>query len=438
MRTVDVVGGAVANTFRSKARTTLTVLAIFVGAFTLTTTSALGAGINTFLSDTIGNFGASDVLNVNKPRDFGGPPGSGTQSDEPQVYDPTAVDTAGGSAAVTDSYMNADDFDTIASIDGVLSVEPDRTLGIDSIAVDGGTEYAISATQLIPGQELQLAAGTNPVYAAWQPQAALPVSFVDALGFESAEEAAGSIVTISLTDALGDTREVDVTITGVSEGSLSLGSSANALTVNEALALELETLAQTGLSDDLRGLYSNAFVMFDAAATDDEIAAIQEALTEAGFESSTLQQQLGVITAVIDGIVFVLNAFAVIALIAAAFGIINTLYMSVQERTREIGLMKAMGMGSGRVFSMFSLEAVFIGLLGSAIGVVIAMLAATALNGTLAEAILADLAGLQLFAFEPITVLVTIVAIMLIAFLAGTLPAIRAARQDPVTSLRYE
>ena len=66
-----------------------------------------------------------------------------------------------------------------------------------------------------------------------------------------------------------------------------------------------------------------------------------------------------------------LDAFAVIALIAAGFGIINTLLMSVQERTREIGLMKAMGLGGGRIFAMFSIEAIFIGFLGSAIGAAI-------------------------------------------------------------------
>ena len=85
----------------------------------------------------------------------------------------------------------------------------------------------------------------------------------------------------------------------------------------------------------------------------------------------------GMFKTVIDGIVLVLNAFAIIALLAASFGIVNTLLMSVQERTREIGLMKAMGMGSGKVFGLFSLEAAFIGFLGSAIGVGVAMLAGT-------------------------------------------------------------
>ena len=77
------------------------------------------------------------------------------------------------------------------------------------------------------------------------------------------------------------------------------------------------------------------------------MAALQDRLTDAGYDSTTVEEQLGSFKAVIDGIVLVLNAFAVIALLAASFGIVNTLLMSVQERTREIGLMKAMGMGSG-------------------------------------------------------------------------------------------
>ena len=55
------------------------------------------------------------------------------------------------------------------------------------------------------------------------------------------------------------------------------------------------------------------------------------------------------------------------------FGIINTLLKSVQERTREIGLMKAMGMGGRSIFSLFSAEAVIIGFLGSAIGSLVAI-----------------------------------------------------------------
>lgn len=158
----------------------------------------------------------------------------------------------------------------------------------------------------------------------------------------------------------------------------------------------------------------------------------------AGYTSTTVADQLGTFKSVIDAIVLVLNTFAIIALLAAGFGIVNTLLMSVQERTREIGLMKAMGMGSGKIFGLFSFEAVFIGFLGSAIGVGIGMIAGTLVGNALGSSLFADLSGLTLIAFDPASVAAIILIVMAIAPLAGTLPAARAARADPIESLRYE
>jgi putative ABC transport system permease protein len=166
--------------------------------------------------------------------------------------------------------------------------------------------------------------------------------------------------------------------------------------------------------------------------------ALKVSLDEAGYTGTTVADQLGTFKAVIDGIILVLNAFAVIALIAAGFGIINTLLMSVQERTREIGLMKAMGMGSGRIFALFSLEAVFIGLLGSALGAIVAMGVGSVISGVLANGLLSGLAGLQIVAFTPVSIIGVLVLVMGIAFVAAVLPASRAARQSPIDSLRYE
>ena len=177
---------------------------------------------------------------------------------------------------------------------------------------------------------------------------------------------------------------------------------------------------------------------FDPNATPAEIDALKKSISGAGMSGQTIADQLGLIQTVITGITGVLNAFAIVALLAAAFGIVNTLLMSVQERTREIGLMKAMGMSNRRVFALFSLEAAFIGFLGSAIGVLVAMLLGLALNGALAAGPLAGLAGLTLLIFEPASIVGVIVLIVVIAFLAGTLPARRAARKTPIDALRYE
>lgn len=100
--------------------------------------------------------------------------------------------------------------------------------------------------------------------------------------------------------------------------------------------------------------------------------------------------------------------------------------------------MKAMGMGSGKVFGLFSLEATVIGFLGSAIGAGIAVVVGSSLSSVLTDTLLADLPGLTLIAFDPASIAATILLVVVIAFLAGTLPAARAAKADPVESPRYE
>ena len=197
--------------------------------------------------------------------------------------------------------------------------------------------------------------------------------------------------------------------------------------------------AQTrGLPPIVTDVYQGASVRLEPGTTAADVERIKAELREHDMAGITLQDQLGAINSVINGLVWVLNGFAIIALIAAGFGIINTLLMSVQERTREIGLMKAMGMGAGRIFALFSAEAVFIGFLGSAIGSLLAIVAGNLISDVLARGPLSDLEGLRVMAFDPLQVLLVILLVMVLAFLAGTLPAAKAARQDPIEALRYE
>jgi putative ABC transport system permease protein len=97
-----------------------------------------------------------------------------------------------------------------------------------------------------------------------------------------------------------------------------------------------------------------------------------------------------------------------------------------------------MGMGGGRIYALFSLEAVFIGFLGSAIGAAVAIVIGSVVSGALSTTLLSALPGLNLLQFAPASVAVIILVVMGIAFLAGTLPARRASRQNPIDALRYE
>src|SRR5690606_30079728 len=134
----------------------------------------------------------------------------------------------------------------------------------------------------------------------------------------------------------------------------------------------------------------------------------------------------------------VLNGLAIIALIAAGVGISNTLLMRAPQGTREIGLVKALGMGGRRLFALFSAAAGLLGFLGSAIGSLLAIVAGNLSSDVLARGPLSDLEGLRVMAFDPLQVLLVILLVMVLAFLAGTLPAAKAARQDPIEALRYE
>ena len=89
MRTSSLISSAVQNSFRSKTRTLLTVLAVFIGAFTLTVTNGLGTGVGRFIDDTVAAIGADGVLTASKTSETA-PAGFG---DEPLEYDPDVVDT---------------------------------------------------------------------------------------------------------------------------------------------------------------------------------------------------------------------------------------------------------------------------------------------------------------------------------------------------------
>ena len=433
MKTLDLIGSAISNTFRSKTRTILTILSIFIGAFTLTITSGLGTGINAYIDDTVTGVGAADAMTVTRTNEGATDPFA--SGGDPQEYDPDAVSTGIPGMSVT--ALTPDDIETIEGIEGVEQVDPQRNITPDFIQYDDGTQLVASVGSLVAGQTTVLADGAEPDSDTTDLEVALPQAYVEPLGFDSDADAIGQTVTIGITDAMRTQHHIDATVVGVTEEALASPTGSSIL-INQAMTDALFDAQSTGIPADEADRYSSASVWFDPDATEEEIDTLKDRLADAGFTGTTIADQLGMITTVIDGIVLVLNAFAIIALLAAAFGIVNTLYMSVQERTREIGLMKAMGMGSGKVFGMFSLEATFIGFLGSAIGAAIAILAGTGISGLLSQTLLADLPGLTLIAFDPASIAVIILLVMAIAFLAGTLPAARAAKADPVDSLRYE
>ena len=133
-----------------------------------------------------------------------------------------------------------------------------------------------------------------------------------------------------------------------------------------------------------------------------------------------------------------LSAFGIIALVVAAIGIINTLLMAIHERTREIGVMKAVGATRSHIRLLFTTEGAALGFLGGAAGGLLALFLGQAINIIGARTFLSDFPGFQLSSFTWWLIPGVIALTTAISLLAGLYPANRAARLDPVEALRYE
>ena len=430
MSPVELTRSAIGNSVRSKTRTTLTVVAIFLGAFTLTLTSAVGTGVNRYIDTTLASIGAADVLTVTRA-----PAQSGSG---PVKYDPNKKIVQGDSGPGGNSgivALNPKDLTRIAAVPGVLSVQPTLTVQPDFVRYNSGTAYQASAGSITPGMNLELAAGHQPSGSSAAYQVAIPTTYVSPLGLGSAARAVGKTIGVAVTDARGHQSTVAATVIGVSRSGLLGGDS---ITPNEALTQRLYNLQSVGMTTADKQSYAEAAIRVSSTATGAQVAAIKTHLADRGYLGETVADRIGTFQTVINAVILILNGFAVIALLAAGFGIVNTLLMSVQERTREIGLMKAMGMSSRSVFGLFSLEAVFIGFLGSAVGIGLGLAAGAVADAVLGTGLLAGLPGLTLVGFDPVGLGTIALIVIGIALLAGTIPAVRAARQDPIQALSYE
>ncbi len=167
---------------------------------------------------------------------------------------------------------------------------------------------------------------------------------------------------------------------------------------------------------------------------------VRKRLTELGFGSFSIVDQLEQIKTVFLIIDSALGLLGGISLLVASFGIANTMIMSILERTREIGIMKAIGAEDRHIKMIFFIEAAVIGLTGGVIGSVAAW-GIDAVANRLAYRFILKPQGasfVDFFSLPPYLWLGAILFALTVSVVAALYPAARAARIDPVRALRHD
>ncbi len=426
MKFWDLIRIANRNLFRNKLRTFLTVAAIFVGSFTLTMTNGIGDGMRDYVESQVKNVDGDAVIFVRKKIEQ---PEQGTRSDAPPEYKEAAADESVENIDPNAMLVSTAQMDhVLKDIEGVTAVTPRYSLNGEYITIGTGKKYKLQLGTLAEGISQKTEAGhglTGPG------QVVLPLGLARA--FDPAiENLPDQTAKIAYRLRDGTLATTDLTISGVA----TKGFMTNNFTfVDTETAARIYSEQQNGAANSDKFLN---FIVRLSSADPDMIAKAKSHLEDKGFVAETIADQRKRTYDAIGIFKIGMSLVALIALLAASFGIINTLVIAVLERTKEIGLQKALGMGRSKIFAIFSLESILIGFWGAVLGTVAGIVVGLIVNKVLVTAYAESFEGFSLFAFTLPSIASVLLLVTSVAFAAGVLPAFRASRLNPIDSLRYE
>ena len=240
-------------------------------------------------------------------------------------------------------------------------------------------------------------------------------------------------------NALGQTIKVGAdqyTIVGVLEARVSDLSSQEG-SDDDVIFVPYTTALRAAMS---RTANSYTFTLVDEDQASEGKAVIEQTLTELfhssdGFMVMSMSEMLDTMTSMVNMVIMVLTVIAGISLLVGGIGIMNIMMVSVTERTREIGIRKALGAKERYILALFVIEASMTSALGGVIGIVLGYLVSAAANQVL-PLLLTDM---DLTISPSLTSVAVAFGISVgIGILFGYLPAKRADRLNPIDALRYD
>ncbi len=456
MRVPDIIRRSGRNLKNAKLRTFLTSMAIAVGAFTLTITLAASNGLRDYTGELVANnFDPAELLVGRDPEVAN----TGAPSDKPQEYDPsiTNLQQGPGSSFQVKRVTQAD-IEELKAKPYVESVRENFQIAISYITRTGQKQYTGSVEPYNPAQKPSLSTGVLPSTGNIpKGTVLLPDNYVGVLGFSSNEDALGKTIDIhvrqpvsqeTIANILGSGSQISpseiqpkeeiftYTVVGVTKKeATSLTFGVQPIRISDTDARVLYDFTTKGTNDYQKFIFVNARIK--DGQSNSAIEKAKADLTGAGYYAVSSEELQKAIMQIVDILSIMVGVFGLITVMASVFGIVNTQYISVLERTREIGLMKALGMSRWGINSLFMFEATWIGFIGGVLGSFVGMGIATVLNPVISKQLgLGE--GNSLLVINPYQIVLLVAALMVVATVAGLLPARKAARLDPIEALRTE
>ena len=401
MKLADLLSLALSRLGTGKLRTALTMLGVIIGVASVVALVSVAQGATKGISDQLQSLG-TNLVTVS-----------------PGLSRTGATRGAIGSATT----LTLDDADALATLDGVAAIAPEITTS--KLILAGSLNETASVVGTTPGYLSVFA------YRMWVgsflSQASVDHNLrVAVIGATTADNLGLGETSVGSTIYIGG---LPFELIGILQPKGGTSSEDDRVLIPLSTAREFYT---TTASVSAIGLSASSQDAIDAVVA--EITATLDArhgITSTGtadFTIATQSQLLGTVSSVSDVLTLLLAGIASISLLVGGIGIMNIMLVSVRERTREIGIRKAIGARGRDILSQFLVEALALSLAGGVIGIGVGVVASFAIG---------TYAGWG-FVFSPVTVLVAVAFSLVVGIVFGVWPASQAARLDPVVALRYE
>jgi ABC-type lipoprotein export system ATPase subunit/ABC-type lipoprotein release transport system permease subunit len=390
------------NLIKNKARNILVSLGSGIGIFAVVTMLFLSSGIEAFLTSSL--YGSSDPLSLEVTK-----PESNTGGNVPQLLFASGLP------------LDQEEITSLEAIEGIEGIELGSTMTQSTTYTFEGTLGRILLlSTTYSSYDPTLKVGRLPIDGEILISDSIAIKLTDDL-----ESLIGSSlpVTVVYDSENAQIGTQNLIISGVIEGQTNFDS---AITSAYVTYQTLEKMfAEFG--DPL------VTTVYLKAESEDQLDAIKQTIESLGFSHTRQDAALSQITSTLDIVTIGLTGIAGISLVVSGIMILVVLFISVVERTKEIGTLRAMGAEQSDIRKNFVSEGLLLGLFGGLLGVILATII-----GVMANFILEQTMDASLMDINVGYIVFGMIISVSVSTLASLIPAAKAAKLDPIIALRYE